>query len=221
MHADYVVSGGTGVPVPISKQSRLNAPMGAKARRFVMAQFKSFTPGVEVRGEVIQAFVAGFPPEVKKNGLQILEKHGIHDAGEGEFCPLQSLLDAMQEISDRYSRQMLYRIGTQIAHNAKLPPGLDSLETCLQSIDVAYHMNHRGGDIGEYIFTDLGEEGGLRKAKMVCANPYPCAFDRGVVEGFASRFKPPGCRDVLVREDESQPCRRNGAESCTYIISWL
>jgi hypothetical protein len=196
------------------------APRIDERKEDVMAEFVSFEPGVQVLGEVIQAFVAAFPSEVRKVGLDILGKHGISNAQSGEYYPVQSLFDAMKEISEKFTPQMLFRIGEQIAGNAKLPPGIDSLETCLSSIDTAYHMNHRGGHIGSYTYSYTGVEGGLHRAKMVCPNPYPCAFDRGVIEGFAKRFKPPDCLDVLVKHDDSQACRRNGAESCAFLISW-
>ncbi len=185
-----------------------------------MAEFKSFSRNVEVMGEVIEAFIAGFPSELKNLGLEVLGKHGIDNPQQGQFYELQALLDAMREIQDRFSSQMLYRIGENIAGKAKLPPGIDSLEVCLASIDQAYHMNHRGGEIGRYEYVELAEEGGLKRARLVCPNPYPCSFDRGVIEGFAHRFKTPEIRDVLVLHDESQPCRKKGGDSCTYTVSW-
>jgi len=185
-----------------------------------MAEFISFDPTVQVVGEVIAAFVGGFPSEVQREGFAILKRHAIENPRPGDYYPLQSLLDAMKEVSEKMGSQMLNRIGDQIATNAMLPPGLSSLESCLAAIDVAYHMNHKGGDIGRYVYADEGTEHGLRKAKMVCPNPYPCAFDRGVIEGFARRFRPAGCLDCIVRHDDSQPCRREGADSCTYVIVW-
>jgi hypothetical protein len=185
-----------------------------------MAEFISFASDVEVVGEVIAAFVAGFPTGTERLGLQILEKHGIDDPQQGEWYPLQQFLDAMKEISDRIGSHILTRIGEQIAANAKLPPGLDSLEKCLASVDTAFHMNHRAGEIGHYHYSDEGTQGGLRRAKMVCPNPYPCAFDQGVIDGFAGRFKPADAEGVVVRHDDSQPCRRKGDESCTYLIAW-
>ncbi len=185
-----------------------------------MAEFRCYDPGVEVVGEVIAAFMAGFPTGTDKIGLAILEKHGITDPRKGEWYPLQPFLNAMKEISDRLGPHVLERIGEQIAVNAMLPPDLDTLEKCLASIDVAYHMNHRGGEIGKYDYTYLGVEGGLNRARLTCPNCYPCAFDQGVIEGFAERFKPKTSAGVTVRHDDSMPCRRNGEESCTYLVSW-
>ncbi|MBI4963428.1 MAG: hypothetical protein HY913_09130 [Desulfomonile tiedjei] len=186
-----------------------------------MAEFKSLSPAVEVAGEVLMAFLAAFPQEFRSSGLRILEQHGLSDPKPNQFYALQNFLDAMKQISQSFSTQMLFRIGEQIALHAALPPGIDDLQKCLASIDVAYHMNHRGGEIGRYDYKLLGTEVGLGKATMTCPNPYPCSFDRGVIEGFAKRFKLPGSYDVLVRHDDSQPCRGKGDESCTYIVTWL
>lgn len=185
-----------------------------------MAEFKSFSDDAEVLGDVIEAFIAGFPAELMTLGLDLLRNHDINNPARGEFYKLQSLLDAMKEIQDRFSSQMLYRIGANIAGNAKLPPGIDSLEVCLASIDQAYHMNHRGGDIGHYEYEFIGEKTGLKRAKVVCPNPYPCSFDRGVIEGFSLRFKAPDITDVLVLHEENGPCRKQGDESCTFNVSW-
>jgi hypothetical protein len=126
----------------------------------------------------------------------------------------------MKEISERLGPHVLGRIGEQISAHAVLPPEISALETCFEAIDTAFHMNHRGGEIGHYNYSYQGVEHGLKRARMACPNPYPCSFDGGVLEGFAKRFRPADCEDVLVRHDDSQPCRKQGAESCTYVISW-
>ena len=185
-----------------------------------MSEFISFDENVEVIVEVIAAFQAAFPPELLEVGTMTLRKHGIYKPEPGNFYPLQPFLDAMKDISEQFGDAMLYRIGEQIASNAVLPPGLDSIESALGAIDVAYHMNHRGGEIGNYLYHDIGENRGLKKAQMVCPNPYSCAFDRGVIEGFAARFKPEGSVDVIVCHDDSQPCRKTGSQACTYLITW-
>ncbi len=186
-----------------------------------MSEYTSYDPQVTVSGEVIQAFIAGFPPEARNLGIAILAKHGINHPISGEFYKLQSLFDAMKEVDNKFSRQMLYRIGQNIATNAILPSEIHSMEIALSGIDVAYRMNHAGGRIGSYVFKRLVSENGVEKAKMVCRNPYSCSFDWGVIEGFAKRFKPEGCIDILVRHDETSGCRTKGKEECSYLISWV
>ncbi|MBI5030397.1 MAG: hypothetical protein HZB51_07710 [Chloroflexi bacterium] len=110
----------------------------------------------------------------------------------------------------------LLMIGRQIPQNAKWPPDVDTIEKGLRSIDVAYHMNHRGGEIGSYRFEPTGKN----SAKMICQNPYPCDFDLGIIDAVAHKFKPANVPMVTVKHDDSQPCRKKGADSCTYLINW-
>jgi hypothetical protein len=51
---------------------------------------------------------------------------------------------------------------------------------------------------------------------MICENPYPCEYDRGIITALANRF------ESLARtaHDSEAPCRKNGADSCTYVVMW-
>ena len=55
--------------------------------------------------------------------------------------------------------------------------------------------------------------------RVLCSNPYPCEFDFGIVEHTARMFAPKGVV-TSVHHDDSQPCRKKGADSCTYRITW-
>jgi hypothetical protein len=194
-----------------------------------MAQFKAFAPGVEVSGEAVLAVVEGMGA-FKKTSLDTLAGHGIHDPERGHWYPQQSWLNAFQAIAERVGPATLFAIGKKIPENALWPPEIDTVEKALASIDVAYHMNHRISGvalfnpqtgqmregIGHYGFEKTGD----RKARMVCPNPYPCDFDRGIIEAVARKFKPKDSLFVTVEHDDSQPCRKKGADSCTYLVSW-
>ncbi len=106
-------------------------------------------------------------------------------------------------------------IGHKIPETAIWPPEVNTIEQALASIDVAYHMNHRNGDIGHYTFIKTGE----RSGKMTCGNPYPCDFDFGIIEGTGKKFAPDKTF-LRVQHDNSQPCRKADADSCTYLITW-
>ena len=69
--------------------------------------------------------------------------------------------------------------------------------------------------IGHYNFKAEGRN----KATLVCANPYPCDFDRGIIVAMARRFGPKA-GSVRVVHDDTQPCRKKGEESCTYHVAW-
>ncbi len=186
-----------------------------------MAEFSSYEPErVEVTGEVIESFVAAFPADIRDFGPAVLDKHGIRDPDPKRFYKAQPFLEAMRDVAHRIGRNMMTRIGQQIAMRVELPPAWDSLEAALGSLDKAYHSKYRGGEIGRWTYHHHGNDGGLMRGTMISTNHYCCAFDRGVLEGFAKRFRPMGITDALVRHDDSQPCRKNGADSCTYVITW-
>ena len=180
-----------------------------------MAQFKAFAPSVEVNGETVLSVVNGMGI-YKKQSIEFLEKNGINNPQPGQWYSQQAWLNAFKEISETIGPKTLFAIGKAIPENAKFPPEIDSIEKGLSAIDVAYHMNHRGGEIGHYKFESTGYNSG----KMVCKNPYPCEFDKGIIESMAQKFKPKDSIMAFVEHDNSQPCRKKGADSCTYLISW-
>jgi len=180
-----------------------------------MAQFKAFTRGVEVNGETISSVLDGMGA-FRTLALKILSESGIPHPQAGKWYPQQAWLDAFKVIAETVGEATLYAIGRKIPENAQFPPGIDTLEKALASIDVAYHMNHRGGEIGHYYYERTGE----RSAKMVCSNPYPCDFDRGIIVAMAKKFRPADALIIKVRHDDLAPCRKKGADSCTYIIEW-
>jgi hypothetical protein len=181
-----------------------------------MAQFKALNPNVEVNGETVYSIVDGVGA-FKMAALKILAANGIVDPKPGTWHKQQSWLDAFKAISEQVGASTLFTIGLKIPENAIFPPDIDSLGKALPAIDAAYHMNHRNGEIGHYNF----ERTGPKSVKMVCDNPYPCDFDRGIITAFCNRFLPKGSTiKAIVTHDNSQPCRKNGANSCTYLITW-
>ncbi len=180
-----------------------------------MPQYKARSATVEVNGETVLAIVDGMGSS-KGMALKVLEENGLKDPKPGSWYSQQGWLNSFKAIADKIGPATLFQIGKRIPENAVFPPGIDTIDKAMAGIDMAYHMNHRGGDIGVYAYSSTGETTG----KMVCDNPYPCDFDRGIVEAMAKRFKPETSIGMKVIHDDSCPCRKNGAESCTYQISW-
>jgi len=179
-----------------------------------MAQFVPFAPNVEVHGKSVLLLIETMG-HFKRIAIQILEKYGITEIREDIWVSQSAYLEVFKEIYAQIGSKTLKIIGKQVPEKVLWPPNIRTIEAALPSIDVAYHMNHRGGEIGSYQF----ESTGTRSAAMTCHNPYPCSFDMGIIEGTAIKFAPKNAR-VVVKHDEKQPCRMNGGETCTYQISW-
>ena len=180
-----------------------------------MAQFRAFSPSVEVNGETVLAVVKGLGA-FKERAMKLLAENGIPDIKPGGWYNQQSWLNVFKVVAEKLGPATLYMIGKEIPESANFPPGIDSIEKGLSLIDIAYHMNHRGGEIGEYKFVKIGD----KKAKMICANPYPCDFDRGLIEAVARKFKTKEILSVNIKHDDTQPCRKKGHDSCSYNIDW-
>jgi hypothetical protein len=193
-----------------------------------MPMFVAKTANAEVNGETVYSIIDGMGA-FKSKALEILAKNGIKDPKPGMWFSQQSWLNAFKEIATVLGPNTLFTIGQKIPENAQFPPQINSVDSALGAIDVAFHMNHRINGkvlfdpatgkmqegIGHYQFEKVNP----KEAKMTCPNSYPCDFDRGIIEGMAKRFKPVGSF-VQVIHNDSAPCRKKGAESCEYRVKW-
>ena len=194
-----------------------------------MTKFKALVVGMEVNGQTVLSIVDGLGI-LKKQAYEILSKNGIDDPQPDKWYSQQAWLDSFYEISTKLGPELLFQIGRQIPEDADWPSQIISIEDALVSIDVAYHMNHRlKGEIlydsrtglmkegiGHYLFERIN----ARCARMECLNPYPCDFDRGIVEAVALKFRPVDAGPISVVHDDTRSCRAKGGASCTYIVKW-
>lgn len=196
-------------------------------------QFKAFEPGIEVSGESVGAIIDGFRkfPTVV---LKYLNKFGfvkqaqsLDEVNRTMWYPQESWLSAFEAITNEVGTNSLYAVGRSIPENAIFPPHLNDVYAGLASLDIAYHLNHRKDGqvmfnpengvmlegIGHILAKPVANE---RRAVVHGENPYPCDFDRGIIAALANRFEP-GAKTV---HDPDAPCRKKGAESCTYVVWW-
>ena len=167
--------------------------------------------------------------------LNLLVKQGIGKLGKNkqvviepdQWYPQDAWLSAFEEIAKVVGPTSLFDIGQHVPKHAAFPPQVKDVPSGLQSIDVAYHMNHRKQGramfdpasgtmvegIGHYGYQRSANE---NRATMVCENPYPCDFDRGLISSIAKRFE---SRATTTHVDSAQ-CRKRGDRSCTYVVSW-
>jgi len=193
-----------------------------------MAQFKVFEKGIEVSYESAQAVIQSME-RGRETRMDIMKKHNV-DSGKVAWIPQQTWLNVFQDLYVQLGEMNIFMIGKAVMNTAKLPKFKD-LHEALSNLDVGYHMNHRKNGkvmfnpatgamlegIGHYQLKTYDEK--ARKAVMVCTNPYPSKLDEGIITQMVRNYKPKGSRDQ-VELDTTKGTRTNGADSCTYNISW-
>lgn len=146
-------------------------------------------------------------------GKNILLSHGIdEEPKENQWYNHQKFLDALREITAKTGPHTINLIGSRIAEGAKFPDTVTTLPGALEHLGEAYRVNHKGDTKSYKRCIKVNEQ----VFKVVVETPYPCDLDTGYLKGLAGRF---GIK-AMITHDDSQPCRKNGADSCTYIIKW-
>ncbi|MHA1521897.1 MAG: hypothetical protein ACTSVZ_12210 [Promethearchaeota archaeon] len=165
---------------------------------------------VKINGQTINSIKKALLSE-KLASKFIIEAVG-EEVKDDEYYPADGFLRALNSIGEKMNVVILKKVGTKIMESAQWPPGVDSLESALKSISVAYKMNHRPNDtaiIGDYIYNKLSDEA----CTITATNPYPCDFDEGIVEGVAKSFE----TNIFIEHVEGS-CRKNGDSKCVYLI---
>lgn len=183
-----------------------------------MASYEAFDSGVEVHGQTIVTVVndalARFSEGYRELALETLAENGVRDPQPDEWYPQQAWLSTFEALADEMEPHILDRLGEQIPDVVEWPSAISGVEEALQSIDSAYQMNHRGGEIGHYRYQSVDDQRG----DVICENPYPCPFDRGLIRAVARRNAP--VEAFVFVEERDETCRRDGDDRCTYTVSW-
>ena len=194
-----------------------------------MAEFVAISENVEVSGDSILVFINSME-RGKDTRSEILKKPGI-DPESTIWYSQQRWLEAFKEVSYTLGEMNLFLIGKSIVNNLDFSPVLD-LEEALNTLDVAYHMNHRIN--GKVMFDPISKsklkgigndklleyDPTARKATLACTNPYPSKFDEGIIVQLVRRFRPSDSIKQTVELDLSKDSRIKGGDSCTYLIRW-
>jgi hypothetical protein len=137
----------------------------------------------EAHGSSVQNIVEGcgvFQNRVKT----LLASKGITNIDANTWYDLEVVLAVTEELAKSVGPNVLVEIGKYAPKNAQFPPEIDSFEKALLTLDVAYKMNHRNGNIGDYKVTKED----LKTFKIVCNTPYPAKFNLGLIRGLARKF---------------------------------
>jgi hypothetical protein len=155
---------------------------------------------------------AGAPSE---DADALMAHAGLDHQDPQAWCPQQPYLDLLREVERRFGEKVLRAMARQVPDTSHFPPGNRSLGDALQTLDIAYQLNHRRGPIGHYACLPLGP----REVLLECANPYGCAFDLGILDALTAHFG--GAGEIpAIRHQPGTGSRREGQEACTYHITW-
>ena len=183
-----------------------------------MAQFIPFEKDVKVNGQTILSVINGVNKFFKAKMDEILIKYGIINPVAGKWYSQEAWLNSFKDISNTIGKHTLFSIGKAIPENADFPKEINNIESALNSINIAYHNNHRGGEIGYYKLVSFSKK--EKKAVMECKNPYPCHFDRGIITAMVRKFAPIDSLDQEIILDTSKKSRLTEEDSSWYLISW-
>lgn len=183
-----------------------------------MGEYKASSPNLEILGGMIVSIWAAFPESFQKSLREVLEKHGVADVSPQDWYLLQPTLDALKEIEGKFGHHILAQVGAQAAVRAPLPPEIKTFDQCMSALNVTIKKMHRNGSPGGYDVQEEKGEGFVRY-RVAASTPFPCSLTRGYLEALAQRFGPTDAKDILVTHDENLPCRRNGADTCTYVVT--
>lgn len=178
-----------------------------------MPEFIAIEPDVEVKGAAVLATLHGIN---KEHIMPVAERYGLSTAQADGWYLQQCWLDVLREIAHGACGGSLdlVSVGMEIPTSADWPPDVNNMEAALFSIDVAYHLNHRKGQIGHYKAVTIDST----HIDMICDNPYPCDFDYGIIFGTLRRWRNADVPFKLTH-DPAQ-CRKRGDAACTYHVSW-
>lgn len=182
-----------------------------------MAPYEPFDDEIEARGNtilVVEDALSRFSDDHRQRVRDALAEYGIDDPEAANWYPQEAELNAFETIAEDLEPHILDRLGERVHAAAEWPGEIDSVEEALRSIDDAYQLNHRGGEIGYYSFEKTGDREGL----VECKNPYPCRFDRGLIRGVAQEHSP--VESFVFIEERADHCRRRGDDVCTYTVHW-
>ena len=175
-----------------------------------MSRERAFPPELQTRGGNILALLAAMGP-YRLQGEELLAAQGITDVSADGWYSLQAFVTVLDEIARRVGPHTLFQIGRQIPDHIRMPERIRGFEEICAAFGKAFDLNHRGGDVGGIGYSITGP----RSAVIVTSTPYPCDFDRGVIQGFFQRFQD---SRVAVARDPNRPCKAEGGKSCTYFV---
>ncbi len=145
---------------------------------------RRITVSVEVHGSAVKSVIEGCGVFQKRVKTLLAEK-GIEELDVNAWYSLDDVIAVITKLAASVGNNLLLEIGKYIPKNSVFPPEVDSFEKAVVLLDVAYKMNHRNGNYGEY--KCIQED--PHTIRVICNVPYPAMVNLGILRGFARRFQ--------------------------------
>jgi hypothetical protein len=166
--------------------------------------FQASSPEVEVDGRTVIIVSSGML--VGSVARELLGQCGLNDVQSSGWFNQQKWLHVYRAIHDHLGADTLYSIGRRVPYAAEFPEErMVDVSTALQSIDAAYQVSHRGGEIGHYRYVEVG----LDQYEIHCDNPYSNQFDLGIVTSLVQRFRGRFQYNVRMKQPAEDPFQDN------------
>lgn len=191
-------------------------------------------PGYGILGQALETMLDGFGA-FRSLASAILHEEGIGTLGPDGctrldpqvFYPLEAELRAFKKALRQTGPATMFNVGLKVPENAIFPPNVVDVYSSVESLNIAYHMNHSKDGvplfdaatgvltqgIGDYRVTS---DRARRQIVVINNTPYPDDFSRGIVAALARKFE----KRAQVTLDTSKPTLANGADSSTYLVTW-
>jgi hypothetical protein len=187
-----------------------------------MLHFNEFK-AIEVSGRNVLGLVQAFG-QFKSLASQILLAEGLGKKGpdglvivEPEtWYPFDAFLRAFARASQQMGDSVLHQIGVSVVKTVEWQPTVKDVKSMMEAMDAGYRLHHRrhGRPIKEGIGNYRWKAQPDGSLEVESDNPYPCAFDKGMLFGGLRRLKAPGA----ILHDETHRCRKRGHGSCVYVV---
>ena len=149
-------------------------------------EIKPFDEDALFLGQTILESIQSLPKFSQQRMFKMFEELGIPELMPEKWYPFQILMEFYKQLAKNFGPNTLFDMGKVIPENAIFPPGIDSIDAGLGSVDTAYNMNHRGY-VGFHQMVSHDTE--TKTIIMKAYTPFPAHVTRGVYTGMARRFK--------------------------------
>lgn len=174
----------------------------------------------EVSGSAVLAIITGTPPDRVGDVLSILEEQGIESPDEDCTYSHDAFLEALVTVGEEFGPMSFQDIAEALPSHIDGISTITSITDGLEALPTIYETIDANGD--SFSFTI--ESNSDHSRSITCTTPYPCAFDRAIVEAVvtagAERDDQRSPQVQVTEHNCEDPLTVEGMPECTFQVSW-